>query len=477
MKDPTIAELKTTCWDSIKRMQDKKFSLTAKHLLPITPFYSKLFATYGVDAHKLKTVDDWKTEGLPLIKKATYMKQWKDFVPKPSPKEAREIYSDLVIGKTEFYAKALFDNKIAREVKEYFYPKMIAFSAGTTTGQPTPFMITGTQKQKMNELMKEITGYLIKLYLNNVDTKGMNLFPYAPHIAWHAVHAALENADLNLCTAAGGAIKTERLVQIASDAQPNILCGMVGYLKHRFLPMAISAKIQLPKRTMFVNGATKIYEPERQKIRELAAKIGVAEAIVLDMYGASEMKHDLLPECNEHSGYHHVMPLANIIRTVQTKGTTNEYIDEYNFSNGGFGAIWNIDGGGTILEGYLIGDYFDEITTEPCSCGLKTETIRGITRVENLGLQLKLTGMVEEKIKGTRVNISELRAKVLAVKDVDECQILVKKGKITIKVVGKGTKSKISELLKKEEYTAEIKETKIDEILGEKMKFEGIKIE
>ena len=84
-------------------------------------------------------------------------------------------------------------------------------------------------------MMKEITNYLIKLYLNNVDTKGMNLFPYAPHIAWHAVHAALENADLNLCTAAGGAIKTERLVQIAAEAQPNILCGMAGYLKHRFI--------------------------------------------------------------------------------------------------------------------------------------------------------------------------------------------------------------------------------------------------
>ncbi|MGH9879704.1 MAG: hypothetical protein ACRD5H_18910, partial [Nitrososphaerales archaeon] len=305
------------------------------------------------------------------------------------------------------------------------------------------------------------------------------------HLGWHAVHHALDiNADLNLCTAAGGAIPTERLISLADKAKPNIICGMSDYLLNRFLTLEIEKKITLPEKVIFVNGAQKMHDAERDKITELARKIGVKQAIVLDLYGASELKEALLPECKPGSGYHHVAPLSTIIRTVEATHATDEVIDEWKFvEGGGYAASWNTDGAGTLLAGYFIGDKFDKVTNDKCAnCGLNVSRIYEINRIREVEAQLKLTGIVEEKVKGTRVNLVAIRDAALSLSEVKEAQVYLnrKKGILELRFISDNpakAKQKLAKLFAGAEIRPKIVSSTLQKLQGEKIKFEGIKVE
>lgn len=478
----TLEQLKKISEEKTRRLQNIRFKATVKYLLPQTKFYKELFKEYKTDPEKINSVDDWD---LPLIKKALYKKRPRDFVVKPDKKEIFKEHWKYLVAEHELAGatELLFNPK--EDIKEYYSPKMIVFSGGTESGKPTPVVLT--EQQKMNNMM-QILKIIGNVFLDkfNERTTGMNLFPYAPHLGWHAVHHALDiNVDLNLCTAAGSAMSSERLVQMAGELKPNIICGMNSYLRNRWLPLAIEKKIKLPKKVVFVNGAQKMNKPEREKIKKLAGKLGVKQCTVLDMYGVSEFKEDLLPECKEGSGFHHIAPLSTIIRTIDVKEAGKELITDWNFTKKeGYSTIWNIDGAGTLLEGYLVGDKYDKMEFGKCEhCGLKTTKIWGVNRIRDVEAQLQLTGMIEEKVKGTRVNLSAIREQLLKIKEIKEAQMVVKKNTkdtLIIRYVTekpKTAKKKIEEYFKTQEIQpSTIERVGLDELKGE-MKLEGIVVQ
>lgn len=424
---------------------------------------------------------------MPLIKKATYLERPKEFVVTPDVKNIFQNHLRYLIRQDEYQTAAAlllaFDKK--ERLKNYYSPKMLVFSGGTESGNPVPVLLTAQQKFDTLMSVLRMIGQMALGTMQPEKTTGMNLFPYAPHLGWHAVHHALDiNADLNLCTAAGGAISTERLVQIADKTKPNIICGMSEYLRNRFLPLAIQKKITLPEQVLFVNGAQKMHEPEREKISQLAGKIGVKDAIVLDLYGASELKEALLPECQPGSGFHHVAPLSTIIRTVEAEHATKEFIDEWNFVEGkGYAASWNIDGGGTLLAGYLLGDHYEKVVNERCAhCSLNVVRIYNINRIREVEAQLKLTGVVEEKIKGTRVNLAAYRETALAIPEVKEAQVVLqrKKAQLELKYVSDKpaiARQKLTKAFAAAEMKPKLIFTTLDKIQGKKIKLEAIRIE
>ncbi len=488
----TLNELKKLDFEAIERLQNKRFQATARYLLPQADFYSNLFKEYKIDVFSIKRIHDWHRLGLPLIKKSFYMRNPEQFIVKPK-NPVKEYLRFLKETNYLCYAivllKSIFNKKSVQEKMEEFYTiKMPAFSGGTESGNPTPVFITAKQKsENLNAILKIISELLKEKYLqeNNI---GMNLFPYGPHLGWHSVHHALDLAvQLNLCTAAGGAISTERLVKIAEEFKPNVFAGMSSYIRNRFLQVAKKNKIRLRENVLFINGAAKMYNTERQKIKSLAKELGAQKINVLDFYGASELKEDIMPECFENSGFHHIGALSNIIKTVETSGTEKSgLISEWTFSNKGYAVAWNIDGAGTLLEGYLLGDIYSKIERNKCNnCGLNVERIIDVDRIRDVETQLRLTGIIEEKIKGTRVNLSALRNKILSLPFVEEVQIVVKKtnkeDRLIINLISKVKKEiaikQVQELLKEEEFTVEIKILRLEDIIGEKLKFEGIIIQ
>ena len=480
----TLDELRRTSFTAIEHLQNLRFRATCRYMLPSVPFYANLFKQYNTDPFTLEKVEDWQKKGLPLIKKATYMKNPTDFIVSPDLNKIFVNHLNYLDAQKEYAKtfKLVFSRQKREILKEYYSPKMLIFSGGTESGNPTPVLLTAKQKfDNLFGILKMIGTILLEKF--NGKTTGMNVFPYAPHLGWHAVHHALDiNADLNLCTAAGGAVPTERLIALADKAKPNIICGMNDYLRNRFLPMAIEKKIMLPEKVIFINGAQKILDAEREKITELARKVGVREAIVLDLYAASELKEALLPECKPGSGYHHIAPLSTIIKTVEADHTTQEFIDEWRFAPNGYAASWNIDGAGTLLAGYFIGDKFDNVVNETCpECKLNVTRIYGINRIREVEAQLKLTGIVEEKIKGTRVNLVTIRDTAMSLPEVKEAQVYLnrKKGLLELRFISdySRTKNKLEKLFAGAEIRPKIVASTIKKLQGEKIKFEGIKIE
>ncbi len=443
----TLQQLKHIRWETIERLQQQRFKAIAHHMLPAVKAYRDLFKDYRVDPLSIEKVEDWHKLGLPLLKKAYYKHHPEDFIVKIHPNQAFDHYEAFLHAQESAATVALFfraltnRKALVKEIKEYYMPKMPAFSGGTESGRPTPVFITARQKQTMQNVLSIAAELILDQFQPDGNLVGMNLFPYAPHLGWHAVHLALEIvADLNLCTAAGGTIPTEKLVEMAETFQANIYAGMSDYLRNRWLVVAAEKKVKLPARALFLNGAQKMHEGERKKIAELARKVGVKDALVLDIFGASEFKEDLLPECAPRTGFHHIAPLSNIIRTVTAAGEVKGgWIEDWDFvnpENGGYGVVWNIDGAGTLLEGYLIGDVYEKLTRVPCDrCGLRVERIFDVSRIKETEVQLALTGMVEAKVKGARIDLAAIRGALLKLPEVAEAQVIARKNQLVLRIV------------------------------------------
>jgi phenylacetate-CoA ligase len=482
-------ELQKLSKEAVEKLQNLRFKATVRNLLPHTKFYKNLFSEFGADFFKIKTIYDWKKQGLPLIKKSTYMKKPEEFIVKPDKKKIFSNHLSFLKNQNKFgeIINLILNPEKKKIIKDYYTPKMILFSGGTESGTPTPVFMTAKEKENLMKILENIGQILIKNNFKNENNKnemivGMNLFPYGPHLAWHAVHHAIDiSADLNLCTAAGGAIPTERLVMLAKKTKPNVLCGMNEYIRNKFLPESIKQKIKLPKKTIFVNGAQKMCEAEKKQIKEMAKKIGIKNCTILDFYGASELKEDILPECKPNSGFHHLAPLSNIIKTTKIEKADKELITEWDFAENGHATIWNIDGAGTLFQGYLLGDHYEKTIYGICpNCKLNTLKIKNISRIKDIQSQLKLTGMVEEKIKGTRVNLLKIRETALSEKGIKEAQVVLDKtgttDKLKLYIVSENTTpiNKLKQKFSASEIKPEIKKTTLEKIQGKKFKFEGI---
>ncbi len=308
----TKEELEALSFYEIKELQEQRFKATVRLLLPHAKAYKDLFGRKGIDFNDVKSVEDWHDKGLPLLKKSCYMKNPKDFVVKVEEKEADEVYFNYAksVGrKSGFFRKLFKKSETINDIKNFFMLKMPLFSGGSEYGIPVPVGITARQKQSLREVLSIASELILENNFKGKGMVGMNLFPYGPHLGWHAVHEAFEvSAGFNLSTAAGGAIPTERLVKLASAFKANVFAGMSEYFRNRFLIEAIKQKIELGKEIIFVNGADRMFEAERERIKLLAKKLG-ANAVVLDLYGASELKEGIMPECSPGAGFHNIAPL------------------------------------------------------------------------------------------------------------------------------------------------------------------------
>lgn len=506
----SLNDLKKLSWKKIESLQNRRLVATIGQLLPHASFYREFFKQHKVDPLRIKRVEDWKRFGLPLIKKKVYMERTRDFIVRPQGTNEK-IFLDYLkyISSLNKYEnlKLLFlgivskvwkplNEVLTKEVKSFFRPKMPAFAGGTESGRPIPVLITARQKLRNMVNTADISAYLIITRHFEESEKGiigMNLFPYAPHIAWQIINMAAElRTDLNLCTAAGGFLGTEKLISIAKSAKPNVFSGMVDYLINIFLPKAEEEGVRLEGKVVFLNGATKMLKLQRRQIKEMFKRLGADEVIALDGYGASELKEATLAECEEGSGFHHVAPLSNIIRTVKVGSSDPEsdYIYDWDFTSneeGGYAVIWNIDGAGTLLEGFLLGDHYEKIVTDRCPhCGLNVKRVYNINRIGDLETEIKLMGVDEEKISGATVNLSALREQLLHIKGIKEVQLIVEHGnpvdELIVKYVPRTHDySKVRSLIKEtfEKYSdvqpTSIQKIEMTDLYNEKdLKYNGI---
>ncbi|MFX1539767.1 MAG: hypothetical protein ACFFBX_03205, partial [Promethearchaeota archaeon] len=262
------------------------------------------------------------------------------------------------------------------------------------------------------------------------ELRAMNLFPSAPHLGFFGVDGGLlQMADFIVRSTAGGAITTDKLVQLAELFKVTGFAAMPGYLRNIFCQELLIQKPKLEPRGIILLAGERIYEAVVDDIKEYFAEVGMTETRVIGGWAASETKIGVACQCQEKGGYHNLSPLAFAIRFVKFTDDAGNY-EFTSPEEGGYITIFHVDGRSSMFEGYLMGDHVDKVTTGKCPhCDLEMPCFFNISRESEIGAQMHVMGIAEEKIKGATVNLTALRESLLAMNDIHEVQIIISKSK------------------------------------------------
>ena len=357
-------------------------------VIPFSAHYRRLFGEYDIRASDIKSFEDWSH--VPFTSKKDLANP-RDFVLVPDEAVLRR--EPGMIGTALLHGRAAAKEQAEAE----FRPILLTSTTGRST-EPVPFLFT---KHDLHNL--DISGSRLMLAgRSQRDFKHINLFPYAPHLAfWLAHHAGLGFGTFMLSTGGGKTLGTEGNIKLIDKIKPDILIGMPTFIYH-VLREALETGRQWPSLKRLVLGGEKVADGLRARLRDLATQLGSPDAHVMATYGFTEAKM-AFPECvgysHEASGYH-LSPDLGLVELINPE--TGEVV-----SDGQPGEIvfTPLDARGTVVLRYRTGDIAEGgMTWEKCpNCGRTCPRLLGpISRVSEVR-ELQM-----DKLKGTLVNFNLL---------------------------------------------------------------------
>ncbi|MFW9953151.1 MAG: hypothetical protein ACFFD3_01265 [Candidatus Thorarchaeota archaeon] len=449
----TFEELKRTNHQEIKGMQDQKFRAFIRYQVwPNHPYYRRLFKENNIDPFNITCIEDWAKYKIPLVKKKDYKDNMTQFVLNPSQVDGNErnpaeIVSTLMkyskeSGNHELYkfirnngvrvktkmggAQAM--NRLREKLTYQYAPLQFWLSSGRASGLPSPVFLTRYD----NELLYRNCVKAGQLAVDPWAQEGwemisMNLFPYAPHLGWHAVNTGLgQMSKFYVATSAGGAIPSDKLVELAGAFKANGFAGMPSYLRNRFFKEMARSNYTAPERVVVLLAGEKIYDAVADDIVSILMEKGAKEVRIIGGYASSESKISFAAQCDRRGPYHNVSPLMLSFELIALNddGTYDFITDD----SSGYMTLFHLDGTGTIFEGFLLGDVASHQERGKCPvCGIDGPFFWDIGRTNDAETQLEVMGLSEKKIKGSTVNLTALRADLLALSEIEEVQIEVAK--------------------------------------------------
>ena len=380
---------------SCQSWQLKKLRAYLKHrVLPFGTHYRRLFREHGIQPEDIQTFADWSR--VPFTSKvnlAVPAEQQREFVLVPN--------ADVLRREPATWMTALLKGRAAAKdaAEAEFRPVLLTSTTGRSA-DPVPFLYT---KHDLHNL--DIAGTRLMLAgRSQRDFRHINLFPYAPHLAfWLAHHAGLGFGTFMLSTGGGKTLGTEGNIKLVDKIQPDILIGMPTFIYH-IMHEAVEDGKQWPNLKRIVLGGEKVADGLRSRLRELAARLGSPDVHVMATYGFTEAKM-AFPECVGETpdasacGYH-LSPDLGIVEIVDPK--TGQPVAD---GKGGEIVFTPLNARGTVVMRYRTGDIAEGgITWEPCpNCGRTCPRLLGpISRVSEIR-ELNI-----DKLKGTLVNFNVL---------------------------------------------------------------------
>lgn len=373
----------------IRRLRD----YLAHRVLPFSAHYRRLFKELDIAVQDLQTLDDLRH--IPFTTKADLTvprEQQREFVLIPDEKvlkrEPRTLLTALFRGGS--YVKEQFDAE--------FRPVLLTSTTGRSS-DPVPFLYTKHDLEHLQTAGRR----LMETGRSQKDYRHLNMFPYAPHLAfWQAHYAGLGFGTFVLSTGGGKTIGTEGNINLVEKTKPDILIGMPTFVYH-VLSQAVEEKRHWPHLKRIVLGGEKTPAGLRAKLRDLCAQLGALGVYVISTYAFTEAKM-AWPECptlpHEGSSGFHLFPDLGIIELVDPK--TGEPVPS---GTPGEIVFTPLDARGTVVLRYRTGDLAGGgLTWETCPhCGRMAPRLLGpISRVsEQRTLNL-------DKIKGTLVDFNVL---------------------------------------------------------------------
>ncbi|MCK5013287.1 MAG: phenylacetate--CoA ligase family protein [Candidatus Omnitrophica bacterium] len=405
----------------IRDLQNKKLaSFVNSYVYPFSPHYRRLFDQHNIDPRAVKTVDDLKA--VPFTSKHDFFapdenpEKFRDFILQPTKeairkywpaaKSARLALSSMVRG------REYVEDRLARE----FRPSFMTFTTGTTN---KPIAHLYSEHDMAN--LRTSGSRMLHLFDIEGSDRIVNMFPYAPHLAfWQVVFGGLDSSVLIMSTGGGKTLGTDGNISALLKMRPAVLVGVPCYVYH-VLREAKERGCTMDFLKKVVLGASRINTGFKAKVAELLREMGAGDVSIFGTYGFTEARA-AWAECptgiNVSSGYH-LYPDKEIFEVIDPQ--TGEVKGE---GEDGELVYTSLDARGSVVLRYRTGDFVKGgITYQPCAhCGRHVPRIASdITRLSDVkDLQLS-------KIKGSLVNLNNFMSILSEIQSVDEWQIELRK--------------------------------------------------
>ncbi len=404
----------------IKTLQNQKLhNFINTHVYPFSPHYRRLFDDLKIRPGDMRTVADLQripfSSKLDLVSKENPLK-YRDFVLAPDKDKIQKFWpKSRLLGlvlKSYFTPNHSVQDVLAREYR----PVFMTFTTGTTN-TPVPFIYSRYDLDNLN-----LSGArMVQLFDIKADDRIINIFPFAPHLAfWQVFFGAIEANVFALSTGGGKVLGTDGNMAALMRIKPSTILGVPSYIYH-LIRFAQEKGHDLSFLKKIVLGAAKTTVAYKQKLAEMLNAQGAKDVQIFGTYGFTEARcawAECPTDINISSGYH-LYPDKEIFEVIDPKtGNVKGEGEE------GELVYTGLDARASVVLRYRTGDYVKGgIMHGTCPhCG--RVTLRLSSNIERLSdtkdLQLS-------KIKGTLVNLNLFGSVLNDIPEVEEWQIEIRK--------------------------------------------------
>lgn len=382
--------------DEARSLQNKAFrSFISDQVFPHCSHYRKKLGGMGLSPSDLRTLDDLVK--IPFTSKADLAaavseNRIRDFLILPDSNKLRRRPGTII--------RALLTGPARTRIAldEEYRPILLTSTTGRSA-EPVPFLYT---RHDINHLAI-MGGRIMQAGNCTREDRVLNVFPYAPHLAyWLTYHAADQAGAFHLGSGGGKTMGTDGNLRLLVKTKPTVLVGMPTFVYH-LLRRALEVGEKVNDLRVIALGGEKAPPGLRRKLSGLAEELGSSDIRILSTYGFTEAK-GAWTECAVSShlpstGYH-LSPEFGIVEIVDPHTGTPlppETPGEIVYTP--------LNARGSIVLRYRTGDLSEGgITWEPCpACGRTLPRLIGrISRVS------EKRRMHLDKIKGSLVDFNDL---------------------------------------------------------------------
>lgn len=365
-------------------------------VLPFSTHYRRVFAEHGLTARDIRSVDDLRK--IPFSSK-------QDLLPTPEqPKRSLDFAlipdAKVLARRPSTILRALLGGRarVKEELDREWRPTFMTGTTGRST-ESISFLYT---QHDLHRLARG-GGRIAEIAGVTREERMLNMFPFAPHLAFWCMHyAGMDRNTFALSTGGGKCMGTEGNLKAIQKLKPQVLVAMPTFIYH-VLQCAVDQHARVEGVRLICLGGEKVPDGMRRKLAAMCAELGSPNVKVIATYGFTEAKL-AWTECpftpgEEPTGYH-LYPDMGIVEVVNPE--TGEPVPD---GTGGE-IVWTaLDARGTVALRYRTGDHIEHgLTWEACPCcGRRMPRLMGrISRVSDF------RALRFQKIKGTIVDFNEL---------------------------------------------------------------------
>lgn len=399
----------------LDRQGHKLHQYLKRSILPFSPHYRAVFKEAGLTADDIRSVDDLTkipfTNKADLLPTAEQPRKHLDYCLTPDPEVLRRRF-DVILRGLRHGAK-----QVKAELDREWRPVFMTSTTGRSSA-PVPFLYTQYDLANLGR----VSAHWHSMLGGRPDDRILNLFPYAPHLAfWLGHYSSLQNNVFSLGTGGGKVMGTDGNIRLITGLKPAFLAGMPTFIYH-ILQQAVAENLRWTGIRVLIVGGEKVPDGLRLKLIQLLEQLGSPGAKVVSNYGFTEAKL-AWTECpsevyNQTAGFHLVPDMA-IIEVVDPK--TGKPVPP---ETGGEIVFTPLDSRGTVVIRYRTGDFIEHgLHHGVCpACGYKHPRLVGrISRVS------EFRSMRFQKVKGSILDFNELESLLDGMAELGAWQVELRK--------------------------------------------------